>query len=353
MENIQDDSIKRLTEVVGNQLVIPATGLREPGNMFEVGEHEGLLKHSWVNKDDIIFIYTIDSTEGQYLHYSLGNVNDLTKWKPMGRLPIFTDKFARTTYAQLEDGFLEYNAEEEQLRLYAEDKGSAGWTICMWYVFAKNWNYKTNTMVGNTIWDGGKTVIAPINPLGGVYSYASCVDNGKHLYFYESRETSQYTDISIVYGGDRRVVLPHNDKWQVMVSDYIHKVTGEYVTTNHGCTRYNPTWHSFLAITDNLLSEWKILNVIKLPEGNLGDLIPVYTDKWYYFYNSPEGMRLGIAKGDSVPDEPVEPPIEPPVDDDVPSNNALMREAKIELDLLEKNIIQTFNNIRDLVDEIR
>jgi len=280
-QSIPDNSILSLTSVADGDVVIPSEHLREPGNPIFVG-------------DDIILTYTIDKDNRQYVHYSYCNKDDLTNWTHMGRLGIYRDFFAKQLPHELEDPFLERRENDGKWILHAEDKYQTRvnnkFTIVQYN--SGDWNYKTNT----GFWDGGQTTIYPIDN-GGVYSYTSFSDNGQHYYLIEERLTNVYKDISITYGGSRFVILPYNENWNIVVPDLVYKINGKFVMLGHGYYK-SGVWASFIAQSETPLYHWRIIS----EPIEKTDIIPIYTDKWNYLYNSPEGLRLSGVKNDTLPD---------------------------------------------------
>ena len=318
-------NILELKEILEGQEVIPAppnSAIREPGHPLYIG-------------NDIILSYTVESynedleKNEQHIHYSYCNRNNPKNWIHMGRLEIYSDFYDKQIPHLLEDPFPEIRKIDGAFLFYCEDKSAPGYTIVMYY--STDWDYKTN----EGFWNGGKTTMAPADyGLGkkAVYSYTSFKD--PKYYFYEGRDTDEYKDISIGYGGNREVALAYNGDWNIVVPDSPYEFDVFDIIMCHGFYK-DGKWHVFLAITYDKL-HWKFLTgePIILPKDAFAEVIPIPLDKWYYLYNDGgQGLCLGTAKGDNevpIGDEFVFPPGVKGVD----YNTILMRYAKIELDKL-------------------
>ena len=267
MINITDDSILRLTGVEQGKLVIPNQDggkIRESGNPLFMG-------------DDVILIYTMDwkETNTQYLYYSYCNKNDLTNWTHMGRMKI--DRKSEDPYIIFEDGVFTIQAEDKPMpNPIAPDNVISRHT-------STDWNYKTNTGTWN--YDG--TIYATTG--GASYSPLLFEEGGKRYTFIEERYTPYYNHINIVDGDTRKVLIHWTDDLPIMVTDEIYKINDKYVQFFHSCRADRIEWVHNVAVSDNLLSGWKVLPQLIKPLG----IVPVYTNKWNYLVEGSGGLYLG------------------------------------------------------------
>jgi len=270
LPNIQDDSILRLTEVVESTLIIPNQDggeTREASNILFMG-------------DDIVFIYTMSwvETNIQYLYYSYCNKNDLTNWTHMGRMKI--DRKAEDPYILLKDGIFTIHAEDKPMPNPIRPDN----VVCKFT--SSDWNYKNNT--GSWSYDG--TVYA--TPGGASYSPLLFEENGKRYTFIEERYTGYYNHINIVDGDTRTVLINWTDDLPVMVSDEIFNINNQYVQFFHSVDKDRKRWMHNIAVSDNLLSGWKVQPQQISPIG----IYPFYMDEWKYLIEGSGGIYLGIPK---------------------------------------------------------
>lgn len=275
MKNIINGLILGLKEVIAGQLIIPNQDdfiFREAGNPLLIG-------------NDIILLYTMNSKVGyaeQWLYYSYCNKYDLKHWTHMGKLNI--KHMMEDPYLMLKNNVFILKAEDRK----KPDKFS----ICQYN--STDWNYKTN----KGTWDFKGTIYA--HPGGAMYSPLFDFESGKEFNFAEERYSDGYKDINIVNADNknnpRTVLIHYTDDLNVVVTDYIYLISNKYVQFAHGLYhrgKSDERWVHFIAISDNLLSGWKIKPQLIKPIG----IVPILIDNvWCYLVEGLGGLYLGTPK---------------------------------------------------------